>query len=191
MVKIAFIFFKRNIRLYLRVSFFSFFFLLLVSFFAIGYASFERFTVTKTLNEVGGDYSAVGTISKTFTINNISTLFSYGSEWKDIDKSWVDNINRESLILIVNTYVNDKLLFLGIDLLNNSDNVKRDDLLDYTIDFFGSKINISAFKNEKNLPFNLDILMNINDLTFSFPSNIQITPYNSQIGYFVDLFLLL
>ncbi|MHA1400852.1 MAG: hypothetical protein ACTSQE_10945 [Candidatus Heimdallarchaeaceae archaeon] len=187
MVKIAFIFFKRNIRLYFRVSFFSFFFLLLVSFFALGYASFERISVTKTVCDTKVDYSTYGTVSNIFTLDNVSKLFSYGSEWKALNKSWNDNINTESLFLILKIHFNNSLFFLGIDLLNNTNNIRRTDLYTFNIGFFNIKLDVSSFTAEETLPFNLDVLINLDKLNLSLPPNIQITPYNAQIGYFVDL----
>ncbi len=187
MVKIVFLFFKRNPKLFLKVGSLSFFLFLLISFYAVGYASFEKISVNTKIGDIENDLEIQGQITDSYTIDNISLIYSYNIKWIDSLKDWKQYVISDGLVLIIKTSFNEDSFIIGLDLSSNSKNTKRRDLTNETIEFFNNQLDISNFTKQDSLPFNLDILINYNQLNNSHFSELNIDSNNCNMGYFVDI----
>ena len=177
---------KRNMKLYLRIISFSFFYLVILSLFALGYSIYEKSALTAT-NFGIEDYSAVGELTSAFSSNNISKLYRSCSNWQEYRSDFDSVVEEENFFLIFEVDFNESSLLFGINLLNNSLNLKQAELNENQIDFFNSELNLSSFLTKDSLPFDLDIIINLDILNNSLPDDFLISPFVSQLAYSVNL----
>jgi hypothetical protein len=187
MSKLALLFFKRTPKLFLKIGLLSLFLFLLISSYGIGYAIFEKSSLTKTIGDIERDFEIEGEIKQNYTANNISLLFPYQNYWLEFKKEWTKFIISDNLILLINLAIDNYTLQIGLDLSESTENARTETIVDNSFNFFNSIIDISSFILLDELPFNLDILINYKLLNNSFSEEFKIGPNNCNLGYSVNL----
>ncbi|MHA1397722.1 MAG: hypothetical protein ACTSSG_03670 [Candidatus Heimdallarchaeaceae archaeon] len=179
-----FVFFRRNIRLYIRMCFISFFILFLPSVFIVGAASFEKLSFQMSLKTSQTDFEIQSFLIHNYSSDNLSLFSSISNSWSNISSQWKKFTVNDSLVFFTYDSSWNESLFVGIDFSSKTNNTKRSTITSNSITIFNNSIKTTNFSTQNYLPFNLDII--INKTTFN---NLNLSSFvfsQLKIGYYVD-----
>jgi len=181
------VFVKRNKKLFSKIFISSFFFYSLLGFYGFGYAGYEKLSLIRAVGNVEQDILIGGNLLWKFNLNNISGSGDFVKDWLSLRVNWEGLINEDSLIFMLRANTDSTEYRIGIDVLNGTDNTKKSTVLNNSILFGSVYINISTFDIKTFLPFNLDILINLNSLNILSHSSTNNETFFSELGYYADL----
>jgi hypothetical protein len=184
MSSIFFLFIRRNFRLFSKTLCFTFLILLLPSIFFVGTASFEKASLGLILSETEVDYEIQGSLNDNYSPSNLTLLNQHFNTWKSAIFYWEKHVISDGFIFYSLDFSNNESLLIGIDFFLESKNMKKSTIRDNVTIVFGTELNIEEFLMVNNLPFNLDLIINISTF-LEFQNFSSIFP-DPQIGYYAD-----
>ncbi|MBY9002036.1 MAG: hypothetical protein KGD64_14045 [Candidatus Heimdallarchaeota archaeon] len=179
-----FLFFQRNFRQLSKTLFLTFLLLLLPSVFFVGTASFEKVSLGLVLSETKVDYEIQGSLTLNYSPSNLTLLTSHFNTWRSAISRWEKHVIADGFVLFSLDFSNNDSLLIGIDFFLESSNMKKSSIVDNVTTVFGTEVNVEEFLIVDSLPFNLDLIININ--TFLDFQNSSSNFLDPQIGYFAD-----
>ncbi len=184
MSSIFFLFFRRNLRFFTKTFWFTFLLLLLPSIFFIGTATFEKASLGLVLSETDIDYEIQGSLTDNYSPSNLTLFNSHFNTWRTAISRWEKHVVTDGFVLYTLDFSTNDSLLIGIDFFVESKNMRTSSITNNITSIFGTEVNVEDFLIVNTLPFNLDLIININTfLDFSYSSSNFLDP---QIGYYAD-----